>query len=88
MIINSWFCLRLSRDAPRVHCSEELCIAFITLLSDIKQGRGSGFPGKRRPRGAGLSGRGGRGRSKLKNGIGAVVIPGVRTLLSQVCRLL
>ncbi|KYO46955.1 histone-lysine N-methyltransferase 2D isoform B [Alligator mississippiensis] len=46
----------------------------------IKVGRGSGFPGKRRPRGAGLSGRGGRGRSKLKNGIGAVVIPGVTTM--------
>ncbi|XP_008562351.1 PREDICTED: histone-lysine N-methyltransferase 2C-like, partial [Galeopterus variegatus] len=42
----------------------------------IKVGRGSGFPGKRRPRGAGLSGRGGRGRSKLKSGIGAVVLPG------------
>ncbi|XP_075811542.1 histone-lysine N-methyltransferase 2C isoform X16 [Microtus pennsylvanicus] len=42
-----------------------------------KQGRGSGFPGKRRPRGAGLSGRGGRGRSKLKSGIGTVVLPGV-----------
>ncbi|XP_075778908.1 histone-lysine N-methyltransferase 2C isoform X10 [Pelodiscus sinensis] len=46
----------------------------------IKVGRGSGFPGKRRPRGAGLSGRGGRGRSKLKNGIGAVVTPGVTTM--------
>nr|XP_036855119.1 histone-lysine N-methyltransferase 2C isoform X6 [Manis javanica] len=43
----------------------------------IKVGRGSGFPGKRRPRGAGLSGRGGRGRSKLKSGAGAVVPPGV-----------
>ncbi|XP_042715177.2 histone-lysine N-methyltransferase 2C isoform X7 [Chrysemys picta bellii] len=43
----------------------------------IKVGRGSGFPGKRRPRGASLSGRGGRGRSKLKNGIGAVVTPGM-----------
>ncbi|XP_016019394.2 histone-lysine N-methyltransferase 2C isoform X10 [Rousettus aegyptiacus] len=43
----------------------------------IKVGRGSGFPGKRRPRGAGLSGRGGRGRSKLKGGMGAVVLPGV-----------
>ncbi|XP_062982276.1 histone-lysine N-methyltransferase 2C isoform X3 [Elgaria multicarinata webbii] len=43
----------------------------------IKVGRGSGFPGKRRPRGAGLSGRGGRGRSKLKNGIGSVLTPGV-----------
>nr|XP_034985248.1 histone-lysine N-methyltransferase 2C isoform X3 [Zootoca vivipara] len=43
----------------------------------IKVGRGSGFPGKRRPRGAGLSGRGGRGRSKLKNGIGSFLSPGV-----------
>ncbi|KAM7121251.1 histone-lysine N-methyltransferase 2C isoform 5-T5 [Molossus nigricans] len=43
----------------------------------IKVGRGSGFPGRRRPRGAGLSGRGGRGRSKLKSGIGAVLLPGV-----------
>ncbi|XP_053116149.1 histone-lysine N-methyltransferase 2C isoform X3 [Hemicordylus capensis] len=43
----------------------------------IKVGRGSGFPGKRRPRGAGLSGRGGRGRSKLKNGIGSILTPGV-----------
>ncbi|XP_036212111.1 histone-lysine N-methyltransferase 2C isoform X20 [Myotis myotis] len=43
----------------------------------IKVGRGSGFPGKRRPRGAGLSGRGGRGRSKLKSGMGTVVLPGV-----------
>ncbi|XP_074171171.1 histone-lysine N-methyltransferase 2C isoform X6 [Rhinolophus sinicus] len=46
-------------------------------LWSIKVGRGSGFPGKRRPRGAGLSGRGGRGRSRLKSGIGAVVLPGV-----------
>eukprot|EP00074_Homo_sapiens_P103713 XP_016884010.1 histone-lysine N-methyltransferase 2C isoform X2 [Homo sapiens] len=45
----------------------------------IKVGHGSGFPRKRRPRGAGLSGRGGRGRSKLKSGIGAVVLPGVST---------
>ncbi|XP_060052806.1 histone-lysine N-methyltransferase 2C isoform X2 [Erinaceus europaeus] len=43
----------------------------------IKVGRGSGFPGKRRPRGAGLSGRGGRGRSKLKSGLGTVMLPGV-----------
>ncbi|XP_064202618.1 histone-lysine N-methyltransferase 2C-like isoform X6 [Anguilla rostrata] len=43
----------------------------------IKVGRGSGFPGKRRPRGAGLSGRGGRGRSKPKNGISPVATPGV-----------
>uniref|UniRef100_A0A8C6Y6L9 Histone-lysine N-methyltransferase 2C n=1 Tax=Naja naja TaxID=35670 RepID=A0A8C6Y6L9_NAJNA len=43
----------------------------------IKVGRGSGFPGKRRPRGGGLSGRGGRGRSKLKNGIGSILAAGV-----------
>ncbi|XP_041102786.1 histone-lysine N-methyltransferase 2C-like isoform X5 [Polyodon spathula] len=41
-----------------------------------KQGRGSGFPGRRRPRGAGVSGRGGRGRSKLKNAVGTVITPG------------
>ncbi|KAJ8396837.1 hypothetical protein AAFF_G00014360 [Aldrovandia affinis] len=34
-----------------------------------KVGRGSGFAGRRRPRGANLSGRGGRGRSKLKSEI-------------------
>ncbi|XP_069504025.1 histone-lysine N-methyltransferase 2C isoform X7 [Ambystoma mexicanum] len=45
----------------------------------IKVGRGSGFPGKRRPRGSALSGRGGRGRSKLKNGLGPVIFPGVAT---------
>uniref|UniRef100_A0ABM5GMV7 [histone H3]-lysine(4) N-methyltransferase n=1 Tax=Pogona vitticeps TaxID=103695 RepID=A0ABM5GMV7_9SAUR len=49
----------------------------------IKVGRGSGFPGKRRPRGAGLSGRGGRGRSKLKNGIGSVLTPGVTDMDSS-----
>ncbi|KAJ8337047.1 hypothetical protein SKAU_G00382670, partial [Synaphobranchus kaupii] len=43
----------------------------------IKVGRGSGFPGRRRPRGAGLSGRGGRGRSKPKNGINPIAAPGV-----------
>ncbi|KAI1891323.1 hypothetical protein AGOR_G00142620 [Albula goreensis] len=42
-----------------------------------KQGRGSGFPGRRRPRGAHLSGRGGRGRSKLKCDIGPAITPGV-----------
>nr|XP_055233281.1 histone-lysine N-methyltransferase 2D-like [Gorilla gorilla gorilla] len=50
-----------------------------SIHSDSPKGHGSGFPGKRRPRGAGLSGRGGRGRSKLKSGIGAVVLPGVST---------
>uniref|UniRef100_A0A670ZG30 Histone-lysine N-methyltransferase 2C n=1 Tax=Pseudonaja textilis TaxID=8673 RepID=A0A670ZG30_PSETE len=49
----------------------------------IKVGRGSGFPGKRRPRGAGLSGRGGRGRSKLKNGIGSILAAGVTDMDSS-----
>ncbi|XP_026093588.1 histone-lysine N-methyltransferase 2C-like isoform X8 [Carassius auratus] len=43
----------------------------------VKQGRGSGFPGRRRPRGANLSGRGGRGRSRLKMESSPVVTPGV-----------
>ncbi|XP_078393147.1 histone-lysine N-methyltransferase 2C isoform X10 [Cetorhinus maximus] len=43
---------------------------------NIKVGRGAGFPGKKRPRGTGHPGRGVRGRSKLKNGIGAAIIPG------------
>ncbi|XP_053569781.1 histone-lysine N-methyltransferase 2C isoform X3 [Bombina bombina] len=46
----------------------------------IKVGRGSGFPAKRRPRGSGLSGRGGRGRSKLKTSIANYIIPGVTTI--------
>lgn len=41
------------------------------------QGRGSGFPGRRRPRGAGLSGRAGRGRARGKNGVGPNFNPGV-----------
>lgn len=43
------------------------------------QGRGSGFPGRRRPRGAGLSGRAGRGRARSKNGVNPNINPGVRT---------
>ncbi|XP_041040301.1 histone-lysine N-methyltransferase 2C isoform X6 [Carcharodon carcharias] len=43
---------------------------------NIKVGRGAGFPGKKRPRGTGHPGRGVRGRSKLKNGIGATITPG------------
>ncbi|XP_038654347.1 histone-lysine N-methyltransferase 2C isoform X4 [Scyliorhinus canicula] len=43
---------------------------------NIKVGRGAGFPGKKRPRGTGHPGRGVRGRSKLKNGIGAAITPG------------
>ncbi|XP_040290054.1 histone-lysine N-methyltransferase 2C isoform X1 [Bufo bufo] len=45
----------------------------------IKVGRGSGFP-RRRPRGSGLSGRGGRGRSKLKTPIGNFIFPGITTV--------
>lgn len=41
------------------------------------QGRGSGFPGRRRPRGAGLSGRAGRGRARGKNGVSPSINPGV-----------
>ncbi|KAM5156931.1 histone-lysine N-methyltransferase 2C [Mantella aurantiaca] len=48
-------------------------------LWSIKVGRGSGFP-RRRPRGSGLSGRGGRGRSKLKPTIGNYIFPGVTTI--------
>ncbi|XP_062849822.1 histone-lysine N-methyltransferase 2C isoform X2 [Trichomycterus rosablanca] len=43
----------------------------------VRAGRGSGFPGRRRPRGAGLTGRGGRGRSRMKNGVGPAPPPGV-----------
>ncbi|XP_061096332.1 histone-lysine N-methyltransferase 2C-like isoform X3 [Conger conger] len=46
-------------------------------LWTVKVGRGSGFPGRRRPRGAGLSGRGGRGRSKLKGEVWPTVTPGL-----------
>uniref|UniRef100_A0A8C2KDP1 [histone H3]-lysine(4) N-methyltransferase n=1 Tax=Cyprinus carpio TaxID=7962 RepID=A0A8C2KDP1_CYPCA len=35
----------------------------------IRVGRGSGFPSRRRPRGSGVTGRGGRGRARMKNGI-------------------
>eukprot|EP00062_Callorhinchus_milii_P023408 gi/632982228/ref/XP_007908022.1/ PREDICTED: histone-lysine N-methyltransferase 2C [Callorhinchus milii] len=46
----------------------------------IKVGRGAGFPGKKRPRGAGHPGRGGKGRSKLKNGLGALLTPGATSM--------
>ncbi|XP_010764649.1 histone-lysine N-methyltransferase 2C-like, partial [Notothenia coriiceps] len=42
----------------------------------IRVGRGSGFPGRRRPRGAGLSGRAGRGRARGKNGVSPGMNPG------------
>uniref|UniRef100_UPI003AAECAA4 histone-lysine N-methyltransferase 2C isoform X1 n=1 Tax=Centroberyx gerrardi TaxID=166262 RepID=UPI003AAECAA4 len=46
----------------------------------IRVGRGSGFPGRRRPRGAGLSGRGGRGRARGKNGASPCINPGLTTI--------
>ncbi|XP_046884031.1 histone-lysine N-methyltransferase 2C isoform X4 [Hypomesus transpacificus] len=46
----------------------------------IRVGRGSAFPGRRRPRGAGLSGRGGRGRARGKNGACPSVNSGVTTM--------
>ncbi|XP_077470695.1 histone-lysine N-methyltransferase 2C isoform X2 [Stigmatopora argus] len=46
----------------------------------IRVGRGSGFPGRRRPRGAGLSGRAGRGRARGKSGVCPSIIPGFPTI--------
>ncbi|XP_044075818.1 histone-lysine N-methyltransferase 2C isoform X5 [Siniperca chuatsi] len=46
----------------------------------IRVGRGSGFPGRRRPRGAGLSGRAGRGRARGKNGASPSINPGVTSI--------
>ncbi|XP_028327720.1 histone-lysine N-methyltransferase 2C isoform X3 [Gouania willdenowi] len=43
----------------------------------IRVGRGSGFPGRRRPRGAGLSGRTGRGRARGRNGASPSINPGI-----------
>ncbi|XP_019734515.1 histone-lysine N-methyltransferase 2C isoform X5 [Hippocampus comes] len=45
----------------------------------IRVGRGSAFPGRRRPRGAGLSGRTGRGRARGKSGVCPSIIPGITT---------
>ncbi|XP_062285762.1 histone-lysine N-methyltransferase 2C isoform X4 [Scomber scombrus] len=49
----------------------------------IRVGRGSGFPGRRRPRGAGLSGRAGRGRARGKNGASPSINPGITTIETQ-----
>ncbi|KAK1794974.1 hypothetical protein P4O66_009907 [Electrophorus voltai] len=46
-----------------------------------KVGRGSGFPGRRRPRGANMSGRGGRGRSRLKTDNSLLLTPGVSSFV-------
>uniref|UniRef100_A0A4W6DHQ7 Histone-lysine N-methyltransferase 2C n=1 Tax=Lates calcarifer TaxID=8187 RepID=A0A4W6DHQ7_LATCA len=48
-----------------------------------QQGRGSGFPGRRRPRGAGLSGRAGRGRARGKNGVSPSINPGVCAVIKE-----
>uniref|UniRef100_A0A8C4EJ29 [histone H3]-lysine(4) N-methyltransferase n=1 Tax=Dicentrarchus labrax TaxID=13489 RepID=A0A8C4EJ29_DICLA len=49
----------------------------------IRVGRGSGFPGRRRPRGAGLSGRAGRGRARGKNGASPSINPGVCAVIKE-----
>ncbi|XP_065124300.1 histone-lysine N-methyltransferase 2C isoform X10 [Paramisgurnus dabryanus] len=46
----------------------------------IRVGRSSGFPGRRRPRGSGVTGRGGRGRARMKNGVPPVPTPGVNNM--------
>ncbi|XP_016139199.1 histone-lysine N-methyltransferase 2C [Sinocyclocheilus grahami] len=48
------------------------------------QGRGSGFPSRRRPRGSGVTGRGGRGRARMKNGVPPIPIPGV-SIMEPIC---
>ena len=60
-------------SAPPSLCRRWRNICFVPPL----QGRGSGFPGRRRPRGAGLSGRGGRGRARGKSGASPSIHPGV-----------
>ncbi|XP_037132980.1 histone-lysine N-methyltransferase 2C isoform X4 [Syngnathus acus] len=46
----------------------------------IRVGRGSAFPGRRRPRGAGLSGRTGRGRARGKSGVCPSIVPGITAI--------
>ncbi|XP_072297616.1 histone-lysine N-methyltransferase 2C isoform X2 [Eucyclogobius newberryi] len=46
----------------------------------VRVGRGSGFPGRRRPRGAGLSGRAGRGRARGRHGASPSFNPGITTI--------
>ncbi|XP_052467050.1 histone-lysine N-methyltransferase 2C isoform X1 [Carassius gibelio] len=48
------------------------------------QGRGSGFPSRRRPRGSGVTGRGGRGRARMKNGVPPIPTPGIN-LMEPIC---
>lgn len=65
--------------APPTMCLYPLLVLHIFWLFFVfpPQGRGSGFPGRRRPRGAGLSGRAGRGRARGKNGVSPGMNPGV-----------
>ncbi|XP_016320042.1 histone-lysine N-methyltransferase 2C [Sinocyclocheilus anshuiensis] len=48
------------------------------------QGRGSGFPSRRRPRGSGVTGRGGRGRARMKNGVPPIPTPGIN-IMEPIC---
>ncbi|XP_016372184.1 histone-lysine N-methyltransferase 2C-like [Sinocyclocheilus rhinocerous] len=47
-------------------------------------GRGSGFPSRRRPRGSGVTGRGGRGRARMKNGVPPIPTPGIN-IMEPIC---
>ncbi len=57
----------------------------MTLMVSLwcQQGRGSGFPSRRRPRGSCVTGRGGRGRARMKNGVPPILTPGVRHIIWQ-----
>uniref|UniRef100_A0A674BEF3 Histone-lysine N-methyltransferase 2C n=1 Tax=Salmo trutta TaxID=8032 RepID=A0A674BEF3_SALTR len=71
---------KFSPGRPRVK-QVRLFICLLLSLGPYRKGRGSTFPGRRRPRGANLSGRGGRGRSRgLKAYTSFAVTPGVRAL--------
>uniref|UniRef100_A0A671RS73 [histone H3]-lysine(4) N-methyltransferase n=1 Tax=Sinocyclocheilus anshuiensis TaxID=1608454 RepID=A0A671RS73_9TELE len=50
----------------------------------IRVGRGSGFPSRRRPRGSGVTGRGGRGRARMKNGVPPIPTPGL-SIMEPIC---
>ncbi|KTF77523.1 hypothetical protein cypCar_00043638 [Cyprinus carpio] len=58
----------------------------MTLMVSLwcQQGRGSGFPSRRRPRGSGVTGRGGRGRARMKNGLPPIPTPGVN-IMEPIC---
>ncbi|KTG34576.1 hypothetical protein cypCar_00021309 [Cyprinus carpio] len=58
----------------------------MTLMVSLwcQQGRGSGFPSRRRPRGSGVTGRGGRGRARMKNGVPPIPAPGIN-IMEPIC---